>query len=251
MRGMWRELAGLVLPVECAGCGRPRTELCGPCRRKLARGGRGAARVCPDPPPAGLPEVWAGAVYADEVRAALLAHKERGALRLAGPLGAALADAVRGLCGRQGGVGPRAGPVVLVPVPSARRAVAGRGHDPVRRLAYAAARELRGTGRAARVWAGLRQRGPVADQAGLGARERLANIAGALEMRGGAAGPVVGPVVLVDDLVTTGATLAEARRAVTAAGCRVLGAAVVAAPGLSFAVRPQPRPGDGRSRWGR
>ncbi|MFF9482529.1 ComF family protein [Streptomyces sp. NPDC014733] len=236
MRGMWRELAGLVLPVECAGCGAARTELCGPCRRQLARGGRGAARVRPDPPPAGLPEVWAGAVYADEVRAVLLAHKERGALRLAEPLGAALAGAVRGLCGRQGAAGPRAGPVVLVPVPSARRAVAGRGHDPVRRLAYAAARELRRTGRAARVWAGLRQCRPVADQAGLGARERRANLAGALEVRGGAGGPVAAErVVLVDDLVTTGATLAEAGRAVAAAGGRAPGAAVVAAPGAAFA----------------
>ncbi|TSB23837.1 ComF family protein [Streptomyces benahoarensis] len=233
MREIWQELAGLVLPVDCAGCGRPRTELCAPCRRGLARG---AARVRPDPAPLGLPEVWAGAVYADEVRAVLLAHKERGALRLAEPLGATLAAAVRGLCGPQGGAGPRAGPVVLVPVPSARGAVAGRGHDPVRRLAYAAARELRCTGRAARVWAGLRQRRPVADQAGLGARERLSNVAGALEVRGGTAGPVVAaPVVLVDDLVTTGATLAEAGRTVAAVGGRALGAAVVAAPGAAFA----------------
>lgn len=229
MQGVWRELAGLVLPVDCAGCGRPRTELCAQCRRALARDGRGARRVRPWPAPAGLPRVWAGAPYADEVRAVLLAHKERGALPLAGPLGAVLAGAVRGL--RAGG-----GPLLLVPVPSARRAVAGRGHDPVRRIARAAAGELRRVGTGARVLAVLRQRRAVADQAGLSARQRLENVAGALEVPGVARRLLAGlPAVLVDDLVTTGATLAEAARAMAVAGGRVVGAAVVAAPVSAFA----------------
>ena len=55
---------------------------------------------------------------------------------------------------------------------------------------------------------------------------RAANLAGALQARG----PLHGlPVVLVDDVVTTGATLTEASRALGAAGARVCGAAVVAA----------------------
>ncbi|AZS72145.1 phosphoribosyltransferase [Streptomyces lydicus] len=174
--------------------------------------------------------MWAGVPYADEVRAVLLAHKERGALRLAEPLGAVLAGAVRGL--RAGG-----GPLLLVPVPSARRSVAGRGHDPVRRVALAAAGELRRTGTGARVLAVLRQRRVVADQAGLSARQRLANVTGALEVRAGAGRLLTGrAAVLVDDLVTTGATLAEAARAVTAAGGRVAGAAVVAAPSSAFEI---------------
>ncbi|WP_411145271.1 ComF family protein [Streptomyces sp. x-80] len=230
MRGVWRELADLVLPVDCAGCGRPRTALCAACRLALARGGRGAGRVRPEPVPGGLPRVWASAVYADAVRAVLLAHKERGALWLAEPLGATLAEAVRGL--RAGG-----GPLLLVPVPSARGAVAGRGHDPVRRVALAAAGELRRAGAAVRVLPALRQRRVVADQAALSARQRLANVAGALVMRGGADRPLAAaPAVLVDDLVTTGATLAEAARAVMAAGGRVAGAAVVAAPRSAFEI---------------
>ncbi|MFE6691125.1 ComF family protein [Streptomyces sp. NPDC057743] len=230
MRGVWRELAGLVLPVDCAGCGQPRTELCAECRRALWRGGRGAGRVRPWPVPAGLPRVWAGAPYADEVRAVLLAHKERGALRLAAPLGAVLAGAVRGVGGGGGGT-----PLLLVPVPSARKAVAGRGHDPVRRIAWAAAAELRRAGRGVRVLAVLRQRRAVVDQAGLAARQRLLNVAGALEVPGAAGRLLTGvSVVLVDDLVTTGATLAEAARALRAAGGRVVGAAVVAAPRSSF-----------------
>ena len=154
----------------------------------------------------------AAARYADEVRAVLLAHKERGALALAAPLGVALAGAVR--------AGPiwGHGAVVLVPVPSARRAVRARGHDPARRIALAAARELRRVGTAARVAAVLRQRRDVADQAGLNSRQRLENLAGALEVvPDGGRLLADGPVVLVDDLMTTGASLAEAARAVRAA----------------------------------
>ncbi|MEU3413905.1 ComF family protein [Streptomyces sp. NPDC006658] len=243
MRGWWQDLTDLVLPADCAGCGAPRTALCPRCRAAL-EGGM-ARRARPDPEPAGLPVVHAVAPYAAEVRALLLSHKERGALALAATLGAALARAVRaGLgaggpgtggdgAGRFGPGGMNAGtaagadagggsaepswrePVLLVPVPSARWAVRARGHDPVRRMALAAARELRRTGTPARVAAVLRQRRAVADQAGLDAPRRLANLAGALEVTADG-GRLLGGgrrVVLVDDLMTTGASLAEAARA--------------------------------------
>ncbi|MFG2540259.1 ComF family protein [Streptomyces sp. NPDC048511] len=208
MRGWWQEIVGLVLPVACAGCGRPRTELCEECAAGAAAGPR---RVRPAPEPAGLPVVHAAAPYENAVRAMLLAHKERGALGLAGVLGGALAAAVRAGAGYPG----ERGPLLLVPVPSTRRATAGRGHDPVRRIAAAAAAELRGGGTSARVLAVLRQRRAVADQAGLGARERQANLAGALVVADGGRRLLGGGrVVLVDDLLTTGASLAEAARAV-------------------------------------
>lgn len=237
MRGWWQDLTDLVLPAECAGCGAPRTVLCPRCRAALHGGA--PRRVRPTPEPAGLPVVHAAAPYAEEVRALLLAHKERGALALAGALGTALAGAVRaGLGGSSaagaggesvGSVGPagpggsqRCGPVVLVPVPSARWAVRARGHDPVRRMTLAAAGELRRTGTPARVAAVLRQRRTVADQAGLDARQRLANLAGALEVTAGGGRLLDAEwIVLVDDLITTGASLAEAARALReAAGWR-------------------------------
>jgi hypothetical protein len=110
------------------------------------------------------------------------------------------------------------GVVLLVPVPSARRVVGARGHDPARRIALAAAGELRRGGVAARVVGVLRQRRAVADQAGLDSRERLENLAGALAVVPGGGGLLLGgPVVLVDDLMTTGASLTEAARAVRAA----------------------------------
>lgn len=239
MRGWWQDLTDLVLPAECGGCGRPRTVLCPECRAALS--GAVPSRVRPVPEPPGLPVVHAAARYADEARAVLLAHKERGALALTAPLGAALAGAVRaglredrasrdsGASGRavwsQGsqvrayGVRRVAGgeaPVLLVPVPSARGSVRARGHDPARRIALAAAGELRRAGTPARVLAVLRQVRGVADQSGLNSRQRLDNLAGALVVAPGGARLLAGggPVVLVDDLMTTGASLAEAARAV-------------------------------------
>ncbi|MFJ6069755.1 ComF family protein [Streptomyces sp. NPDC093065] len=230
LRGWWADLTDLVLPAECGGCGRARAVLCARCRAAL--GGAPPCRVRPEPEPPGLPEVHAAAPYADEVRAALLAHKERGALALTGPLGTALAGAVlaglreawtgvRGAGTGEAGVGAAGawGPVLLVPVPSARGAVRTRGHDPARRIALAAAGELRRTGTSARVVALLRQRYAVADQSGLDARQRMDNLAGALAVAPGGGGLLRGggALVLVDDLMTTGASLAEAARAVRAA----------------------------------
>ncbi|MEV0244391.1 ComF family protein [Streptomyces sp. NPDC050674] len=223
MRGWWQDLTDLVLPGECGGCGEPRTVLCARCRAVLS--GAAARRVRPVPEPPGLPVVHAAARYADEVRATLLAHKERGALALAGPLGAALAGAVR--AGLRGTPDPAAAgpawpwggrvPLLLVPVPSGRRAVRARGHDPARRIALAAAVELRRRGVPARVLGVLRQRRAVADQSGLNSRQRSDNLAGALAVvPGGARLLGGGPVVLVDDVMTTGASLAEAARAVRA-----------------------------------
>ncbi|MFG3494483.1 ComF family protein [Streptomyces sp. NPDC047928] len=238
MRGWWREIAGLVLPVACAGCGCSRTRLCDTCGHALYGGAAG--RVRPVPMPAGLPDVHAAAPYTDAVRAVLLAHKERGAIGLARPLGAALAAAVQAAVRPHGAV--RGAPLLLVPVPSARPAVRARGHDAVRRVAVAAAAELRRSGTPARALPVLRHRRRVADQAGLGARERLANMTGALTVVAGA-GPVLagGRIVVVDDLMTTGASLVEASRALSAAcappapGLTAMAAAVVAAPADAFA----------------
>jgi predicted amidophosphoribosyltransferase len=200
----------LVLPGVCAGCGSPGEQVCPGCAGRLEAGR--PHRATPDPCPPGLPRTYAAVPYDAVVRGLLVAHKERGRLRLGQPLGALLAGAVLQM---------RPGEVVLVPVPSSRAAVRARGHDHALRLARAAA------GSAGLVAAALLvPTRVVADQAGLDTAARAANLAGALAVRRPLAGL---PVVVVDDVVTTGATLVEAARALRAGGARVLGAAVVAA----------------------
>jgi predicted amidophosphoribosyltransferase len=205
-------LLDLVLPRSCTGCEAPGSGLCASCRAVLAARPLGLVR--PSPCPAGLPEVAALSSYAGEVQRLLLAHKEKGQLGLTKPLGRALAAAVR-----VHGLDP-VDPVVLCPVPSSRAAVRQRGHDHAMRLARAASRTLGLEARRLLVPART-----VADQAGLTTRQRADNVAGALR----ATGVPALPVVVVDDVMTTGATLVEAARALRAQGHLVAGAAVVAA----------------------
>lgn len=152
------------------------------------------------------------------VRDLLISHKDRGRRDAGSALGAALARSVRPLVQDQ--------PVLLVPVPSSPAACRRRGFDHALLLARAAARKLPAGSTAAPLLMRVRR---TRDQAGLGAGERTANLAGAVAVHPGAGRRVAGRrVVVVDDLMTTGATLAEAIRALRAAGIEPLGAAVVA-----------------------
>jgi predicted amidophosphoribosyltransferase len=214
----------LVLPQRCAGCGDAHGLLCVACAALLD----GPAGVRPPRPvPPGLPRPWAVAAYTGAVRHMIVAHKERGRTGLARPLGAGLATAVLAAAhDAQVPVLDAQGPVLLVPVPSSRASVRRRGHDPTLRLARAAARETARAGTAVSVVRALAHRRRVADQSGLTAVERAANLAGALTARYDLRGATV---IVVDDVITTGATLAEAARALRAGGARVRAAAIVAA----------------------
>lgn len=163
------------------------------------------------------------APYREAVAEVIIAQKEHNRLDLARPLGRALARAILAAC-------PEAIPLWLVPAPSARSSVRRRGQDPVRRMACAAAAELRPLGRAVNVLPALRHRRRVADQVGLTLHERVQNLNGALVVRPAATSRLTQrPAVIVDDVMTSGATLAEAARAVRAAGGTPVGAAVLAA----------------------
>lgn len=237
--------ADLFLGSRCAGCGAPGRCWCPWCARTLTDPAR---RSAPDPAPPGLPEVWSVAANTGPVAAAVIAHKERGELGLARPLGAALARAMAAAAcaatehaaaehptGRRSGRQPpiaRRGGLVLVPVPTSRQAIRRRGYDPLLRILRAAIRSrvTDGLGVRPRLVSALTVNRPVADQATLGSRERRANLAGAFTVRERCRELLAdATVLLVDDLVTTGATLTEAARALAEAGVPARAAAVVAA----------------------
>ena len=218
----WLAAAGdLLLGARCHGCGTAWWGVCSDCRTELAR--RRPRWTRPDPCPAGFPRTVTSSAYDPLLRGLVNAHKERQALGLTPVLGRRLAAGVSLLLRAQG-VAPGAA-VSLVPVPSAAHAVRERGFDATAAMAQAAARRLRPGYRAGVVRA-LVQAAGVRDQAGLDARARHANLVGGFRLRGR---PADGPVVLVDDLVTTGSSLTEAARVLRRAGIPVLGAATVAA----------------------
>lgn len=213
--------ADLVLGGRCAGCDRPGVTVCDGCRELLTS--LTPFRAWPDPRPHGLPPPTAAAPYADQVRKLIIAHKEEARYALARPLGQVLATAVRAALGDRPGVW-------VCPVPSAHSTVRQRGHDPLGRIAKAAVRTLRRGGVDARPAPALFVVRRPDDQAGLSAERRTANLAGAFGLRSRWAETLTDqPVLLVDDVITTGSTLTEACRALETGGIPVLGCAVLAA----------------------
>jgi predicted amidophosphoribosyltransferase len=247
------DVARLVLPVACPGCDAPDVRWCESClaplRAPLRRRERDAPRLDRLDGVAPLP-VWAPAPYTGPVLGAVLGPGR-------GPeLGPALGPGL----GAVPGEGPAGCQVLVVPAPTTRAARRARGRDPVALLARAVAAGLDASGTPARSAALLVHRGRARDQVGLGARARGARL-GAVAVApgrllgthaGGLVRPVVGPpagarrgaagrrpstgapapvvaCLLVDDVVTTGATLAARERALTSAGALVLGAVALAA----------------------
>lgn len=214
-------VADLFVGAACAGCGRAGLGVCPGCRATLGS----MASLCVRDGPSGggfpatvFPETWATWDYADLARGIIVHHKDRGAWGLTGTLADAVVVSMRAL------LTDVTTPVAVVPIPSDPRAIRDRGFDHGLAIARAAARSWnRGTQVKVRVEEALIRQRRADDQADLGADGRWVNQSGSMRGRPGRL-----PVIIVDDLVTTGATLMEARRALEASGRRVVGAACAA-----------------------
>jgi predicted amidophosphoribosyltransferase len=220
----WLAATGdLLLGASCHGCGLPWWGLCPPCRQQI--GSRTPFVTTPFPCPDGFPVTVSSSPYDRLLRRVINAHKERQALILTRFLAERLALSVQTLLVEQTYTA-RVNKIILVPVPSAARAVRQRGFDATYALARLAARRLR-VRYPITVRSALAQAREVADQAGLGARARQQNLAGAFRLRRPLRTDAA--VIVVDDLVTTGSSLTEGARVLRKAGIQVLGAATVAA----------------------
>jgi len=230
-------LAGVVAPAECPVCGAESAgePLCGDCRAEVLGSAGPACPRCAAPVgpwadlaggcsacrgrPLGFDAATALGPYSGPIRDLCLRLKHRRdawlARWLAGLLAEARGDSLRAEAG-----GDRS--ALVVPVPLHWRRRLGRGYNQAEALADALALDL-----------GLRAARPIRRikgtprLAGLGRAERAGLIRGAFRARPGAA--LRGrTVLLVDDILTTGATCGSAARALKRAGAARVVAVVVA-----------------------
>lgn len=187
----------MLAPPLCWGCGGParrREPLCLRCRRLLRRLAPEPALVC------GL-SVWAPVAYAGPARELVRALKFRGALRVADAMAAQIVAGAP--------AGWLEAPGALVPVPLHPRRLRRRGFNQARVLADALARRT-----ALAIVDCLVRSGPAGTQVGRGRAERRFGPEGAIAARASAPARAL----LVDDVATTGATLAACAAALRAAG---------------------------------
>ncbi|MFO7690006.1 MAG: phosphoribosyltransferase family protein [Cryobacterium sp.] len=183
-------------------------------RTAVAQASHSARSGAPQP----LQSVGASLEYAGAVARVLGNFKDGGRTDAAGalvaPLRAAVAAALADVHTEKR-ARTRSG-VHLVTVPGTAAAWRARGYHPVELVLARAGLAATGV---------LRLTAQTRDQVGLRRSERIANKTGSLRARRNLTGL---HCVIVDDILTTGATVLEARRAVTAAGGQVCGIAALA-----------------------
>ncbi|GAA1775171.1 MAG TPA: phosphoribosyltransferase family protein [Tetrasphaera sp.] len=233
------DVAGLIdlaLPRRCAGCGAPLLTLCAECVDAVTGTtfAGGPQPVFPAPAPFGIGPTWVTAAYLPPLSGLIRGYKD-GARRdlrtiLAVLLTQALVRAAEAVSTRHTGID------VVLSMPSSAASIRARGDHPVRDLVRLAAREAGLP--SAEV---LRVHGRVRDTAGLDAAGRAGNLAGRMRVRAGDWHGAT--VILADDILTTGASMAEATRALNATGIEVVGQAAIAATPRRF--RPESHSGQG------
>ena len=211
----------LILPLECGGCGAPSTRWCDACAIELSVGIDEPRVVNPRIDP-GVP-VFALGRYVGARRQAILAMKERGRGDLVAPLARALAVGVHRLLAW----GMVETPLTIVPAPTRRSAARRRGGDPITKVARLARLSLAAApgDPDISVVQALRMKALARDSVGLDTSARERNVVGRVLLRGKRPRT---EVVIVDDVITTGATARESVRILQTTGLRVAAVLTIA-----------------------
>ncbi|AEB06550.1 hypothetical protein Corgl_0432 [Coriobacterium glomerans PW2] len=213
----------ILSPTRCAACERPGSLLCDRCRSELSLiDPRHACTACGAPfgelvctecrgSPTGLDLCLAAAAFEGPLRRVIRVYKDAGERRLAETLAGLIADAVaraqRAAPQRYRGVLLESDAIVFVPVTQA--ALRRRGFDHMEAVAHALARMS-----SVPVLDALAKRGS-ADQRALDRVERRASTEGVYEIVADVRGL---RLTLIDDVITTGATMQAAADALRGAG---------------------------------
>lgn len=217
LRWLFAHAVAAIAEPRCTGCDGPvplETVFCGACGASLEK--VPGARVALPEADAGVPLI-SPFVYGGAVRDGIVRFKYGKRDDLARPLGALLLRGRRAILAHV--------PEAVVPVPAHPTRLAERGFDPAALIARELARGLD----LPLVVDGLAKVRPTLAQASLGKERRLTNLEGAFVVPASRAARLRGVrVVLVDDVRTTGATLAACREALTRVGAEVVVEAVVA-----------------------
>lgn len=233
------DMLWVLFPSDCVSCGVRDAVLCDACLKSFHRAtlqpfrAEEAAEALPfDLETNSVLPVWAAGLYKDVVPATLLAFKNHQRFSLKKELGRALARSLHQAIGSTEATGAfgaiRGKPVVIVPIPASAASMRKRGYWPVGELLEEALKTLPATGEI-HVASLLSVSGSAgSSHRGASAKDRRSR-RGKMRVVTGAVVPESSAVLIVDDVLTTGATLAQAYEVLHQAGFEVSGAAVLAA----------------------
>lgn len=201
---LFEELLNIVMPTRCIWCGQIGSVLCEACFAQINQPVRQVSRL-------GI-SGYAVNEYSERIATLIHEFKENQQLSLSNNIATVMWPGLEKF---------DLAKVLLVPMPSKKASFANRGFNPAEELAKRISRQAaRDTAIRVPVSRCLRITGTVSDQAALSGEARRTNLDGSMTVTGFPAGH---SAILIDDVVTTGATLREAQRCLTNAGVKVQG----------------------------
>jgi ComF family protein len=205
---LFEDLLNLLLPSNCVICNVSGSNLCEICHENLKLKSRKVSRLAISG--------FATSEYSAETAKLISEFKESHQTSIASVMATAMFDALVNFDLQN---------CVLVPIPSKRESFATRGFEPAALLSNALARRVaKNRNLLLPVVKALSYNSAVSDQASLNGKDRRTNLIGSMTAtKASSRLASAAKVILIDDIVTTGASLTEAKRCLENIGVEVIG----------------------------